>query len=89
VRGLVWIEPGRGAVVASRLEMSPPGLGPVAIDVAFRLDGRLDSWLPAEMRESYGNRIRTSADDERVEAVARYSSWRRAQVEVQDIVPVP
>ena len=88
VRGLGWIEPGRGAIVASRLEMSPPGLGPVTIDVAFRLDARLDSWLPAEMRESYGNRIRTSAD-ERVEALARYSSWRRAQVEVQDIVPVP
>ncbi len=32
---------------------------------------------------------RYSAGEERVEAVARYSGWRRAQVEVQPIVPVP
>jgi hypothetical protein len=39
------------------------------------------------MREVYGNPVR-SPSDERVEALARYSTWRRAQVEVQDIVPV-
>jgi hypothetical protein len=37
------------------------------------------------MREAYGSR----SSDERVESVARYSGWRRAQVEVQPIVPVP
>jgi hypothetical protein len=88
-RGMLWVEPDRGAVVASRLEASPPpGLWPVWIDTEYRLDPRLGFWLPAEMQESYGNEVR-SPGDERVETVARYSAWRRAQVEVQDIIPVP
>jgi hypothetical protein len=87
-RGLLWIEPGSGALVASRLELSPPGLGPVRIETAYARDERMGGWLPAEMQEAYGNQSR-SGWDERVEAVARYSAWRRAQVEVQPIVPVP
>lgn len=86
-RGLIWVEAGRGVVVASRLETSPPGLGPVSIETSFSRDERMGVWLPREMRETYGNRSR-SAGDERVEAVAHYSAWRRAQVEVQVIVPV-
>jgi hypothetical protein len=85
-RGLLWIEPGRGVLVASRLEMSPRGLGPVSIETAYAHDERVGAWLPREMREAYGNRSR-SAGEERVEAVARYSAWRRAQVEVQFVVP--
>jgi hypothetical protein len=85
-RGVVWIDVGRGALVASRLEMSPPGLGPVSIETVYGPDDRMGFWLPREMREAYGNRSR-SAGEERVEAVARYSAWRRAQVEVQFIVP--
>jgi hypothetical protein len=87
-RGLLWIEPGAGALVTSRLEMSPPGLGPVSIETVYAPDDRMRVWLPREMQEVYGNQSR-SAGDERVEAVARYSRWRRAQVEVQPIVPVP
>ena len=87
-RGLLWIEAGRGALVASRLEMSPRGLGPVSIETSYAPDDRMGAWLPREMREAYGNRSR-SGGDERVEAVARYSAWRRAQVEVQPIIPVP
>ena len=86
-RGVLWIEPVAGALVASRLEMSPPGLGPVSIETAYAPDDRMGAWLPREMREAYGNRSR-SGGDERVEALARYSAWRRAQVEVQPIVPV-
>lgn len=85
-RGLLWIEIGRGALVASRLEMSPPGLGPVSIETVYGPDDRMGFWLPREMREAYGNRS-PSAGEERVEAVARYSAWRRAQVEVQFVVP--
>ncbi len=84
-RGLLWIEAGRGALVASRLELSPPGLGSVTIDTVYARDDRLGGWLPREMREAYGNR----GEEDRVEAVARYSAWRRAQVEVQPIIPVP
>ncbi len=86
-RGLLWVEAGRGALVASRLDMSPPGLGPVSIETAYAPDDRMGVWLPREMQEAYGNRSR-SGWDERVEALARYSAWRRAQVDVQPIVPV-
>jgi hypothetical protein len=68
--------------------MSPPGLGPVRIETAYARDDRMGVWLPREMREAYGNRSRSGVD-ERVEAVARYSGWRRARVEVEPIVPVP
>ena len=87
-RGLLWIEPERGVLVASRLEMSPRGLGPVLIEAVYAPDERLGVWLPREMREVYGNRSR-AAGEERVEAVARYTAWRRAQVEVQFVVPAP
>jgi hypothetical protein len=87
-RGLLWIEAASGALVASRLELRPPGLGPVVIETVYARDDRLGGWLPTQMREAYGNRSRSSGE-ERVEAVARYSGWRRAQVEVQPIVPVP
>lgn len=86
-RGLLWIEAGTGALVASRLELRPPGPGPVVIETLYARDDRLDGWLPAEMREAVGNLSR-SGWEERVEARARYSGWRRPQVEVQPIVPV-
>jgi hypothetical protein len=84
-KGLVWIGAGSGALVASRLELRPPNLGPVVIETLYAREDRLDAWLPAEMRETYGSR----SSYERVESVARYSGWRRAQVEVLPIVPVP
>ncbi len=87
-RGLLWIEAASGALVASRLELRPPGPVPVVIETLYARDERLGGWLPTEMREAVGNRSR-SGDEERVEAVARYSGWRRAQVEVRPIVPVP
>jgi hypothetical protein len=37
--------------------------------------------------EAYGDRSR-SAGEERVEAVARHSSWRRAEAEVHVVLPV-
>ncbi len=67
--------------------MSPPGAGPVSIETVYAPDDRMGFWLPREMREWYGSRSR-SAGEERVEAVARYSAWRRAEVEVQVILPV-
>jgi hypothetical protein len=82
-RGLLWTEAGTGALVASRLELRPPGVGPVVIETVYARDDRLGGWLPAEMREAYGS----SSSDERVEASARYSAWRRAQVEVKILLP--
>jgi hypothetical protein len=82
-RGVLWIDPGSGALVTSRLELRPPGLGPVTIETAYARDDRLGGWLPAEMREANGS----SSSDERVEAVARYSLWRRARVDVRILLP--
>jgi hypothetical protein len=57
---------------------------PVEIRVSYRLHPGLAVWLPAEMREAYGNRTR-SAGEERVEATARYSDYRQARVELLPI----
>ena len=84
-RGLLWMEAGSAALVESRLELRPPGLGPIVIETVYAHDDRHGGWLPTEMREAYGIRSRR---EPRLEAVARYSGWRRAQVEVQVILPV-
>lgn len=86
-RGLLWLESGSGALVESRLELRPSDLGPVVIETVYAQDERLGGWLPIEMRETYGVRARSSREP-RLEAVARYSGWRRAQVDVQLIFPV-
>ena len=85
-RGTFWIEPGSGAVVASSLELETPGHDPVLIETSFRHEAALACWLPAEMRETYGSRAPRSRG-ERIEAVARYSAWRRAHVEIEVIIP--
>jgi hypothetical protein len=84
-RGSLWIEPAQGALVASALRLDVPRLQ-TEIKVRFRRDDRLDAWLPFEMEEAYGNRSR-SVGEERVEATARYSNFRRAEVEVKVILP--
>ena len=53
----------------------------------YRLHPRLSVWLPAEMRETYGSHPR-AAWDERVEATATYSDYRRGLVELGPIQPV-
>ncbi|HEY8234283.1 MAG TPA: hypothetical protein VIJ10_16585 [Vicinamibacteria bacterium] len=85
-RGAFWIEPGSGAVVASSLELKTPGHDPVLIETSFRHEAALACWLPAEMKETYGGRA-PRPGSERLEAVARYSAWRRAHVEVEVIIP--
>ena len=86
-RGLLWMEAASAALVESRLELRPPGIGPLVIETVYAPDARHSGWLPTQMREDYGIRSRSSREP-RLEAVARYSGWRRAQVEVQVILPV-
>ena len=85
--GTLWIEPGQGALVESELRLDPPWR-PTEIRVRYRLDERLEAWLPFEMEETYGNLSR-AVGQERVEAIARYSDFRKAGVEVQVILPKP
>jgi hypothetical protein len=87
-RGLFWLEAGSAALVESRLELHLPDFGPIVIETLYAHDDRLGAWLPTEMREAYGRPSRSSREPH-LEAVARYSGWRRAQVEVQVILPAP
>jgi len=84
--GVLWIEPTEGALIASELRLDVRGF-PVEIEVLYRREPRLGAWLPAEMRESYGGRSRSAGED-RLEATARYSGYRRAEVELTGIQPV-
>jgi hypothetical protein len=86
-RGILWIEPAQGALVESELRLDAPRR-PTEIKVRYRLAERLEAWLPIEMEEAYGNRSR-SPGEERVEAIARYSDFRKAEAEVQVILPTP
>ncbi len=83
-RGTFWIEPGSGAVVSSTLELEVKGSAPVRIETSFAHEAALGAWLPVEMKESYG-----SSGGQRVEAVARYSAWRRARVDIEVVIPKP
>jgi hypothetical protein len=85
-RGEFWIEPSSGAVVASTLELVARGRDPVLIETSFRHEATLDCWLPLEMKETYGGRS-PRPRGERIEALARYSRWRRAHVEVEIVIP--
>jgi VWFA-related protein len=82
-RGALWIEPEGASLVFSQLELHVPGFGTTQIRVTYRRQPGVDAWLPAVMREVY----RTSAG--RLEGLAEYSHFRQAQVEVQEIRPVP
>jgi hypothetical protein len=88
LEGVAWVEASRGAVLASETRMRPPRVGEALIETEYRLDERLGFWLPAEMRETYGNRVRSGGED-RVEARATYSAWRRAAAQVEDIILLP
>lgn len=83
-RGMLRIQPESGIVVTSELDLDVPGVGPTQIRVLYRPQPRLQAWLPAEMKEEYGLMGRAV----RLETVARYSDYRRAEVEVQEIQPV-
>jgi hypothetical protein len=83
--GVLWIGAADGALVASELRLNAPRL-PTEIKVRFHPEGRLGTWLPLEMKETYGS-WSGSMGEERLEATALYSNFRRGEVEVQVILP--
>jgi hypothetical protein len=87
-KGTFWIEPQSGAAVASTLELEARHHDPVLIETAFRYEPALECWLPFEMKETYGSRSPRPRGG-RIEAVARYSNWRRAHVEMEIVIPKP
>jgi hypothetical protein len=76
-RGWVRVEPGSGAITATRLELGLARTDVHArIDVRFGRDPKLQLWLPAEMRDQY-----SAPSGERVEGNARYRNFKRFEVE--------
>ena len=87
-RGLLWIEEGTRSARGQPARDEPAGARSGSRSRAvYAPDERLGVWLPREMREAYGNRSRSAGQE--VQGVARYTAWRRAQVEVQFVVPAP
>lgn len=72
-RGRVWAEPGSGAIVRTELlieDRSAKG----AVTVDFQMEPRLQLRVPVKMTERY------SAASETIDAVAKYSEFRRFTV---------
>jgi hypothetical protein len=84
-RGLLWLALEGGVLVQSDVDLEVPVLGPARIRVLYGAQPRLNAWLPTEMREAYGR----WGGPSHLEAVAKYSDYRKAQVEVQELRPVP
>lgn len=78
-RGSIWVASEDGAIVKTELLLGiPPGVPPVRLRVEYRWDGRLDLFVPAVMRESYGG----DKTREQIEATASYGDYRRGDAEI-------
>ncbi|MDH4063250.1 MAG: hypothetical protein OEW19_02535 [Acidobacteriota bacterium] len=74
--GSFRIEPASGRVVYSELIAGSTATGVASKAVVrYERDRRLELWVPREMREGY-----VTASGERLQCVARYSNYRRAEV---------
>lgn len=92
-RGSAWIDPDAGIVARTAIELDEGrGAIPTSLAVSYRHEPRLACWLPSEMKEKYGTPSRLRAgrfiSGELVEAIARYSRYRRAEVELPGIQPI-
>ena len=75
--GWIRVEPGSGAITATRLEVGLARTDVHArINVRFGRDPKLQLWLPAEMSDRY-----SAPSGERVEGKARYRNFKRFEVE--------
>jgi hypothetical protein len=84
--GEVWIADADYAILRSRLTIKDVHFtlrSTVAIDVSYRFDERLATWVPEEMREVYEQRGqgaykgRLTLFDDRIEGTANYTNFRR------------
>jgi hypothetical protein len=82
-KGRFWIDPERGTVLRSETRFSLGTMGApqgarAQVATEYRAEPRLAMWVPAEMREEY-------AFGSRATATARYSSFRKFTVTVEDV----
>jgi hypothetical protein len=81
-RGRVWAEPGSGAIVRTELLVQDRSSNGTCT-VEFRVDPRLGLRVPIKMTERY------SATGETIDAVARYSDFRRFTVSTGEKITKP
>ncbi len=81
-RGTFWIDADTGRVLASLLQVDSERRWVTETEVTYRLDARLDAWLPATMRERHHR-----GSDAYLDATATYSNYRRFVTSGRMIVP--
>jgi hypothetical protein len=82
--GSVWVEPHTGTVLRTEVRLGgdkAPTLTETVITVEFRRDGRIQAFLPSEMRETY------YLDIETLNGRASYRNYRRFQTNARLVVP--
>ena len=81
-RGRVWAEPGSGAIVRTEL-LVEDRVSNGTCTVEFRIDPRLGIRVPIKMTERYG------MTGETIDAVARYSGFRRFTISTAEKLTKP
>jgi hypothetical protein len=86
--GTVWVDPATGRVIQTQLITEQPEQHVRAeITVRYRPDEKLGLWVPVEMTEQYHVGRPNSFTEQNIHCVARYSNFRRFEVEVRLRVP--
>jgi hypothetical protein len=85
-RGVLWIA-GDGIVHKTLLEIRAPLRETMAsVEVTYKLDEKLDMWVPFRMHETYVQ-SRGTTISENIDCVATYSNFRRFETSGRIIVP--
>ncbi|HSD29274.1 MAG TPA: hypothetical protein VLL75_18370, partial [Vicinamibacteria bacterium] len=86
-KGRFWIDPARGTVLRSEAEFRfEPARARAHVTTQYRAEPRLAMWVPSEMRERYDDLPGTPMPvfHSPSEATARYSSFRKFTVTIED-----
>ena len=82
-QGTLWIEPSTGRVLQTALDMVDEAVGLRGrVSVTYKLDARLGTMVPIEMRESY-----VSITGARIDCTATYSDFRRFETAGRLVIP--
>lgn len=96
MRGALLLDRETAAVLQAELRLTTvSGRGDVSLDVRFGWHPGLDLWLPDRMRERYHSSSdpnlppEAHARGETIQVEARYSNWRRFEVDVHELIGPP
>jgi hypothetical protein len=86
--GTMWVDPASGRILETELITERPEQHVRArIAVTYRPNGKLGIWVPTEMTENYHVGRPNSFAEQTIHCEARYSKFRRFEVEVRLRVP--